>query len=181
MMLPELDPGVGVVAELGQVGERRAIALDRQHRAGGEVDPDADHVRRIDAGLAQDCRDRLAENLQVVVGVLERPALGEPDLAVGEWQSRIDHTVDVGMHGGRDLPTVGDVDQDGTPRLGPEVDTDRVLDHASSLFRCHGHRWPSPTEGASLAVQRAVGLTDADSVLERILNVTLAFPLTFTV
>ena len=52
VMLPQLDPGVRVRAELGQVAQRRAIRFDRQHGAGGEIDPHADHIRRVHPTLS---------------------------------------------------------------------------------------------------------------------------------
>ncbi len=126
-----LTQACGEARNSGRLAERRAVRLDRQHRAGGEVDADADDVRGIDAALAEHGRDGLPEDLEVVVGVLERPIRREPHLAIGERQPRIDHPVGVRMDRGRDLPAVGHVDQDGASRFGSKVDADRVRGHVA--------------------------------------------------
>ena len=72
-MLPQLHPGVRPAAPLRQEAERRAVRLGRQHRAGGEVDAQADHVGGVDAAGLEHRRDGLLEDLEVVVRVLQRP------------------------------------------------------------------------------------------------------------
>ena len=49
VVLPQLRPGVRTPAPLLLDAQRRAVGARRQHRAGGEVDADADHPRRLDA------------------------------------------------------------------------------------------------------------------------------------
>ena len=71
-MLPELDPGVGVVPERVDLAERCAVPGHRQDGAGGEVDADADHVLGPDASRRQRLRDPTVEDLEVVGGVLQR-------------------------------------------------------------------------------------------------------------
>ena len=51
VVLPELDPGVRVRAERRELAEGGAVGGGRQHRAGGEVDADADDVGGVHAGL----------------------------------------------------------------------------------------------------------------------------------
>jgi len=73
MMLPQLDPGVRVVAPLRHPAERRAIGQGGHHRTGSEVNADADHICRINAAGLERGRHRLLEDADVVVRVLERP------------------------------------------------------------------------------------------------------------
>ncbi len=82
VMLPQLDPGMRLVAPLGQEAERGAIRLGGQHRAGRKVDADADDIRGIDAALFEHSRDGVLEHLDIVVGVLERPVGFETNVAL---------------------------------------------------------------------------------------------------
>ena len=43
-----------LAAELGQLAERASVRGRRQHRAGGEVDAEADDIGRVDAGRGQE-------------------------------------------------------------------------------------------------------------------------------
>lgn len=52
VVLPEHDPRVGIACKLGLHAQRTAVRIHRQHGAGGEVDPQADHVLRAHAGSA---------------------------------------------------------------------------------------------------------------------------------
>ena len=135
VMLPQLDPGMRIGAQMLNVAEGRAVALDRQHGAGREVDPDADHIRRIDACLAEQCRNRQFEHRQVIVGILQRPVVGETHLLVGQRQPLGDHPVGVPVNSRRDLSTRRDIHQDRPAGFGPEVDADRVLGHPVSPVR----------------------------------------------
>ena len=107
-------------------------ARRRQHRAGREVDADADDVGRVDARVGEQPRAPPAERPHVVLRVLERPVRAEHDVLVGRRQALVDDPVAYGWTAVPDLATVGDVDQDGAARLGAEVDADgvaRPVDH----------------------------------------------------
>ena len=132
VVLPELDPGMRIGAPSGEHAQRRAIGLDREHRAGREVDPEADDVARIGRRLREDGGNGLLEDAEVVLGILERPIRWQANLAIGQGQALVDHAVAVRRHGRGDLLPVGNVDQDGAPGLGPEVDPDRVPAHRCS-------------------------------------------------
>ena len=73
VVLPQLRPGVRAVAQLGELAQRRAVAQDGQHGAGGEVGADADDVGGVDAGVAHRLPDRGAEHGAPVLRVLQRP------------------------------------------------------------------------------------------------------------
>ncbi len=62
VMLPELDPGVGVGAPLGEETERRAVTCRRQHGTRGEVDADPHHLARIDSRRAARGGDSVLED-----------------------------------------------------------------------------------------------------------------------
>ena len=73
-----LTQACGFDAEGGQLAEGRPVGRGRQHRAGGQVDPDADDVGRIHAGGADDLRDG---GLEDVAGSRRDP--GAPSRAAG--------------------------------------------------------------------------------------------------
>ena len=129
VMLPQLHPGVRPVAVLGQEAERRAVRFGRQHRAGGEVDAQADHVGGADAAGLKDCRDRLLEDLDVVVRILQRPIRFQPHAAGIGRQALVDHAVGVGVDIRGDFVAVGDIDEQRPARLGAEIDPDCVFWH----------------------------------------------------
>ena len=125
VMLPQLDPRVGIVSPFRQEAERRAVRLDRQHRAGGEVDAQADHVVGRDAALLEHRRHGVMEYFQVVVRVLQRPIGRQPQAGTG--QPLVDHAVGIGMNRGRHLATIGHIHQQRPPRFGAEVNADCVF------------------------------------------------------
>ena len=84
----------------------------------------------------QDRRDRLLEDPQVVLGILERPVGRQDDAPIVEREDVVDDAVRVLGDGRRELPAVGHVHQDRAAGTGPEVDADRVPGHAASLVRC---------------------------------------------
>ena len=130
MVLPQVDPGVGMAAPLGQRAQRRAIGQGGHHRAGGEVDAETDHVLRIDAALRQYGRDGALEDLDVVIGVLQRKIRLQAD--VGARQPFVDHAVGVGMDGGGYLAAVGHIDQHRASRFSAKVHSDCVFCHVFS-------------------------------------------------
>ena len=77
VVLPELRVGVRALTELVELAQRRAVAGDGQRRRGGEVDGDAGDRRRVDPGVPHGGRNRRAQDLAIVVGVLERPRGGK--------------------------------------------------------------------------------------------------------
>ena len=93
VVLPELDPGVRVGAEFREVGEGSAVGLDRQHRAGREVDPQPDDVRRVHACRLQHGRHGDLEDAQVVLGILERPIRRQRNASARNWEGLVDHPV----------------------------------------------------------------------------------------
>ena len=129
VMLPQLHPGVRPVAILGQEAERRAVRHRRQHRAGGEVDAQPDHIGGVDAARLEDCRDRLLEDLDVVVRVLQRPIRFQPHAAGIGRQALIDHAVGVGVDISGNFAAVGDINEQRPARLGAEIDPDCVFWH----------------------------------------------------
>ncbi len=167
VVLPELDPGMRVRTERGQLAECRAVGGGRQHRAGGEVDADPDDVGGIHARGPHDLRDGRLEDAQVVVGVLERPVGRQDDRLVRSGEVLVDDAVAIWLDGRRDLRPVGDVDEDGATRTGPEIDPDRVPAHRRSL-RLVG--------GVPAARWSTFGGHDTCGPL----RVPLSFPLTFT-
>jgi hypothetical protein len=134
VVLPELDPRMRIRAELRDQGQRRAVGGRRQHRARREVDPQTDHVSRIDTRLAKDGRDRLPEDAEVVIRVLERPVRRKDDPPIGERQHIVDDAVRIFGDRRRELPAVGHVDQDRSAGSGPEIDADREAGHTASLL-----------------------------------------------
>ena len=126
VMLPELDPGVRLGTELGELAERSAVGGRGQHRAGGEIDADPDDVSGVDLRLAQHVGHGRADRGDVVGRVLERPFGFEDNVAVRRRQPVVDDAVGVFVDSGRDLGATLDVDQHGATGLGAEVDADRV-------------------------------------------------------
>ena len=120
-------------AVLGQEAERRAVRHGRQHRAGGEVDAQADHIGGADAAGLEDRRDRLLEDLDVVVRVLQRPIRFQPHAAGIGRQALIDHAVGVGVDISGNFAAVGDIDEQRPARLGAEIDPDCVFWHGFLL------------------------------------------------
>ena len=62
----------------------------------------------------------------VVGGILQRPVRRKSDVLVRGRQALVDHAVGVGVDGSRHLLAGRDIDEDGAPTLGPEIDPDRV-------------------------------------------------------
>ncbi len=126
-----------IAPQLVETAERRAVFRGREHRAGGEVDPDSDHLRRIDTGLGEERGHRLPKGRDVVVRILERPVRLEADVLIGSRKAFVDHAVAVAVNGGAELTAVGAVDEDGTARLGAEVDADGVPAAPAERRRTH--------------------------------------------
>ena len=82
VVLPELDPRVRVAAQVVEQAERCSVGGRRQHRAGREVDPDPDHVARVDVRFGEHRRHGVLERAQVVLRVLQRPVRLELDVRV---------------------------------------------------------------------------------------------------
>ena len=135
VVLPELDPGVRLGAQIREEAQRGAVGGRREHRARGEVDADADDVVRSHAGRSEDVGDRRLEDPQVVLGILERPLGRKHDVAVLDRQPMVDHAVRIRMDGGREDGAVADVDEDRAAGLRPEVDTDGVAAQRPSPVR----------------------------------------------
>jgi hypothetical protein len=131
-MLPELDPGVGVAAELGDPRKRDAVGGRRQHRAGREVDAQPDDIRGVDAALGEQPGHGRADRRHVVVRILERPVGLEKNVVVRGRQAAIDDAVGVLVDRGGQLRAGREIDQHGPSRLGPEVEPDGVRHRRSS-------------------------------------------------
>ena len=132
--------------------ERGPVGCCGQHRAGGEVDADADHVGGVDSGLGEEPRDRLLKRPHIVFGILERPVRLEVDVVVGCRQVLVDHAVAVRVDGRPELTSVGAVDEERTSRFRAEVDADRVpaAAHVSLGFaRCGSTTTFSPRRSMS--------------------------------
>ena len=80
---------------LGQLVQRGAVGEHRHHRAGGEVDADADHIRRVDARGLDGGGHGVLQHLDVVGRHLQRP-VGRQRRAVG--QRAVEHGVRVLVH-----------------------------------------------------------------------------------
>ena len=160
-MLPQLDPGVGLVAVRGQAAEGRAVGLDGQHGARGEVDAQADDVGRIDAALFQDGGDGALDHLDVVVGILERPIRFQRDAAFG--QPRIDDAVGVVENRGRDLAPVGHIHEQRPARFSAEVDADCV---------CRTHELWTPLCWATRSLGQPGHIRGASGVGPKCLSMT---------
>ena len=93
VVLPELDVGVRLVAQLVGVAQRGAVGEGGHHRAGGEVGGDADDVGRVDAGGLDRGGNGGAQHLDVVGGHLQRPVRRQP--AARARHHRVDDTVGV--------------------------------------------------------------------------------------
>ncbi len=76
VVLPQLHVRVRAVLEAVHPAQRRPVAQHRHGRRGREVRADADHVGRRDAGRRDRGRHRFPENVEVVLGVLQRPVRG---------------------------------------------------------------------------------------------------------
>ena len=145
VVLPELDVGVRLVAQLVGVAQRGAVGEGRHHRARGEVGGDADDVGRVDAGGLHGGRHGGAQHLDVVGGDLQGPVRREA--AARARHHRVDDPVGVLQDRGPQLGTVGDPDDEGPTGQGAVVDADdvavAVADHAGLLRLCP----PSPSTG----------------------------------
>ena len=135
VVLPQLDPGVRPVAQLGILAERGAVGGRRQHRAGGEVDADADDRRRIHPCGGHRRRDGVPQHVAVVLRVLQGPVRGKRSTS---RKRRADHCVAVLVHRGPQLGTITDTDHQSSPGQGAVVDTDDVA-VASSVHTVHVH------------------------------------------
>ena len=125
VVLPQLDVGVRPVGVLGQLAQRRPVREHRQHRAGGEVRPEPDHLAGVDPGGAHRLGYGVREHVDVVARHLERPVRGQRHRARGE--AGVQHPVRVVVHGAAHLGAVGDPDHDGATGERAEVDADREL------------------------------------------------------
>ena len=137
VVLPDLDPGVGVVPPLRLQAQGDARLVNGQHGAGGEVSAQADDVLVTHARLLQHGGDGHLEDLDVVGGVLQSEVGRQPN--VGARQLLVNDTVAVGMDGGGHLLARGHVHQHSAARFGAKVNADGVfpLSHdSSSLLSC---------------------------------------------
>ena len=98
VVLPELGPRVRARRPLRQQTERPARPVDRQDRAGGEVDADPDDRLLRDARGGERLRHGLLDRRDPVARVLQRPVGAQPDARVR--QCRVDHAVRI-LHDGR--------------------------------------------------------------------------------
>ena len=71
VVLPNLDPGVGIIAPLRLHTQRRAHFVDGQHRASSEIGADANDVLRIHPTLPQHNGDGLPQHLNIVLWILQ--------------------------------------------------------------------------------------------------------------
>jgi hypothetical protein len=110
MVLPQLDVRVRPVLELGEIAQRRAVGQRRNHRAGGEVGADADHVRRVDAGVGDRAAHGGTHRLDVVLRILQRPVRRQR--FARDRQAVVDHGVPIRVHRRSHLGAVGDADDD---------------------------------------------------------------------
>ncbi len=55
VVFPEPDMGVEVLRELRLQGQRSALRVHRDGSAPGRIDPESDHLRRIEAGSGRTC------------------------------------------------------------------------------------------------------------------------------
>ena len=157
VVLPELHPRVRLAPQLLEQAQRRALGGRWQHRARGEVDPDPDHLIRVDAGLGKNPRNGVLERPQIVLGVLQRPVRFQPNVIVRLRQPFVDDAVGVRVRGGCELTAVHAVDQDGPPRRGTEVDADHV--------RAGRHAAPCCGSTTTFKARRSLRLANASDPL----------------
>jgi len=134
VVLPQLDPGVRVIAQLRQPGQRRPVGFGGQDGARREVNPDADHVRRVDATLLERRRHGVLKRGDVVVRVLQRPFRRQR--LVAARQPLVDHAVGVLVHRASQLGAVSDAHHNCAPRFCSKVNPYCVLVHdAPTLWK----------------------------------------------
>jgi len=115
---------VRTAGQFRQRAQRRAVAQHGQHRARGEVGPDADDLGRVDAGPLDRGGHGVPEHVDVVPRVLQGP-VGRQRLA-GGGQHLVHHAVLVLVGGAAQLGSVRHPDDQGPPGQRPEVNTDHV-------------------------------------------------------
>jgi hypothetical protein len=161
VVLPQLGVGVQAVGELGQAAQGGAVGEDRERGGGGEVGGDADDLLGPDAGGLNGRRHRAPEDLDPVVGVLERPLRRERCRGCGQFA--LDHCVCVVVDRRAQLGAVADPDDDGAARQGPEVDADdaRVRRRSHRLWAAsRARRYSSTTISVSSSTEVSdVGLS----------------------
>jgi hypothetical protein len=99
-----------------------SISCDGQHRAGGEVNADADDLMARDMACGKRSGDSLVQDFEVVTWRLESGVWSKCDVA--EWQSFVDDPVRVTNLLNGDLFTCGEVQQEHAPGLSSKVHAD---------------------------------------------------------
>ena len=109
---------MGSSGEFRQQAEGRAVAADGHDGAGGAVDADAHDLRRGDLRLLQNARHGLGKHVEVILRVLERPAVGQGRAV---RQRFVHDAVRVFIHGGGRFPACFEVYQHGSPGKRPVI------------------------------------------------------------
>ena len=99
-----------------------SVSCDWQHRAGSEVNADADDLMSRDIACGKRSRDSLVQDFEVVTWRLESSVWSKCDVA--EWQSFVDDPVRVTNLLNGDLLTRGEVQQEHAPGLSSNVHAD---------------------------------------------------------
>jgi len=124
VVLPQLDVGVGAVAEAVDLAQRGAVGEHGQRGRCGEVGRDSDDERGVDPGVPDRLRHGAAQDLAIVVRVLERP-LGRQGRPRGR-ERRVHHRVFVLVHGRAEFGAVAHAHDERAPGERAVVDADHV-------------------------------------------------------
>jgi hypothetical protein len=157
VVLPQLGIGVRAALQPGHQAQRGPVAPGRQHRAGGEVGPDADHLGGIDPGRLDGLGYRLTQHVPVVLRVLQGPVRRQR--LPGRGQPGVHHPVPVGADGGAELGAVADADHHGPAGERAEVHPDDV----TVLLAAGPARSARAAAGAARSAGAAVRAVSANS------------------
>ena len=130
VVLPELDPGVGIVGVFLLQAQGRARRVHRHHGAGSKIDAHADNVFRGNPGLLHGLRDDIIQTVQIILGMLQGP-VGLQPLAGG--QIFVHYAVRI-VHGGvGQLPAGAHFRHQGSGGQRAEIDADGIFRHLEFL------------------------------------------------
>src|SRR5450759_187780 len=152
MVAPKLDERVRTGGELRHLAQGGTVGQGRDHRAGGKVGTDPDHVSNLDTRHAQSLRYRDLQNGDVVGGHLQSPLRRE---RFPRRQRTLEHSMGVVVHGAAQLLAVTDPDHNGSTRERAVVDAD---DHRVRAIPLGGYhlrplRRPALRRGSGVGVE----------------------------
>ncbi|MNJ55647.1 hypothetical protein D3C77_511540 [compost metagenome] len=95
-MLPQFDPAVRLIDILRIEAKRLSCFINRQHRTRCKIDPNPDHLSRIDARLLDYRRNGVPQHFQVIIRMLQRPVMLE--FNTGAWQLLVNNMMRIRSH-----------------------------------------------------------------------------------